>query len=178
MAKLTAQQEAYCKARVYDGLTQRQAMLKAYPKRETWSGKSVDEVASRLEKNIKIKSRMDFLASKIEKETRKLALWSREDSIEQLKNIVDINRQEIDRLKQVYEDEEKRMIQLKADDPGNAKALNRQIFDVKKKNRISQPSVKAVQEAVAEMNRMHGYNESNINMNTNVVFTGEEEMLE
>lgn len=64
--------ENYCLARA-DGLTQRQAMLKAYPKRAKWKSSAIDSAAARLEADRRIKARIIYLKSAI----AKLAILSR-----------------------------------------------------------------------------------------------------
>lgn len=52
--------EAYCRARA-TGKSQRQAMLEAYPSRESWSENALDVQASKLEANPKVNLRLEYL---------------------------------------------------------------------------------------------------------------------
>ena len=55
--KLTEKQEKYCQERA-NGKSQYDSYLIAYPKSQKWKRSSVDEVASKLERNVKIISRI------------------------------------------------------------------------------------------------------------------------
>jgi len=79
--KLTAQQEAFCKC-IADGMNQSDAYRSAYDATNT-TDKSVNELASRAMKNVKIASRVKELKSKLENKQ----LWSREHSVKVLANI-------------------------------------------------------------------------------------------
>jgi len=78
---LTAKQEAFAQA-VADGMTQSDAYRKAYDTK-TKSDKSVNEVSSQLMANLKVASRVAELRAKLEAK----ALWSREDSVNVLKQV-------------------------------------------------------------------------------------------
>lgn len=64
--------ETYAQLRA-QGKTQRQAMLGAYPSRASWTGKSVDTAAARLESKTEVKRRIDFL----KREAARLSVVSR-----------------------------------------------------------------------------------------------------
>lgn len=82
--KLTAKQEAFCIGLEIEKLTQRQAYIKAFnPKTST--NKSIDELSSRMAKNVKIQSRREELRDKVEKE----AIWSKIEMLRDLKKIKD-----------------------------------------------------------------------------------------
>ena len=52
----------------------------------------------------------------------------------------------------------------------------REILKQRKLRRASQVNNKGIIDAVAELNKMQGFNEETINMNGTVVFAGEEEL--
>jgi len=79
--KLTAQQEAFCKC-IADGMNNSDAYRSAYDVSKT-TDKSVNELASRAMKNVKIASRVKELKAKLESKQ----LWSREHSVKVLANI-------------------------------------------------------------------------------------------
>lgn len=78
---LTAKQEAFAQA-LADGLNQSDAYRKAYDVQEA-TGKSVNELASKLAKNVKVASRVDELRGKLEEK----ALWTRQKSVAVLADI-------------------------------------------------------------------------------------------
>ena len=49
-------------------------------------------------------------------------------------------------------------------------------MELRKSRRASQVNNKGITEAVAELNKMQGFNEETINMNGSVVFSGEEDL--
>ena len=81
---LTPKQEAFAQA-VADGMTQSDAFRRAYDT-SNYTDKSVNEKASQLMADVKIKSRVEGLKAKLEAK----ALWSREDSVNTLKRIVEL----------------------------------------------------------------------------------------
>lgn len=78
---LTAKQEAFAQA-VADGMTLTDAFKRSYDTTK-YTPKSVNEKASQLMANVKIKSRIEELKAKLEAK----ALWSREDSVNVLKQV-------------------------------------------------------------------------------------------
>ena len=79
MKNLTLKQERFVKALV-EGKSQRQAYREAYPSSLTWKNESVDNKASKLFADAKIKARYNELMKEIHKE----ALYTRENAINDL----------------------------------------------------------------------------------------------
>ena len=79
MVFLTQKQEAFVKALIA-GKSQRQAYREAYPSSLTWKNESVDNKASKLFADAKIKARYNELMKEIHKE----ALYTRENAINDL----------------------------------------------------------------------------------------------
>lgn len=88
MAKLTAKEEKYVHALVYDGLSQRKAYRVAYPSSRNWKDRTVDKRASDLFNKPYILGRFDELTEEMKNKHRDKALWSREESVEQLKWLI------------------------------------------------------------------------------------------
>ena len=76
---LTQKQEAFVKALIA-GKSQRQAYREAYPSSLTWKNESVDNKASKLFADAKVKARYNELMKEIHKE----ALYTRENAINDL----------------------------------------------------------------------------------------------
>ena len=76
---LTQKQEAFVKALIA-GKSQRQAYREAYPSSLTWKNESVDNKASKLFADAKVKARYNELMKEIYKE----ALYTRENAINDL----------------------------------------------------------------------------------------------
>ena len=87
---LTERQEIFVQELV-KGNTQRQAMLKAYPSRKNWKEKSIDAAASTLFKNDKVRERYDELLQQVREVETKKTMWTREESIETLRYVIDVN---------------------------------------------------------------------------------------
>lgn len=79
VVKLTAKQEFYVQGLI-SGLSQREAYKRAYPKTKM-KDKTIDEVASKMLKNTKVYTRY----AEIMDEHKQKALWTREQSVNTLK---------------------------------------------------------------------------------------------
>lgn len=81
--KLSPQQEAFAQA-VANGKSLADAYREAYPKSLHWKPESVWNKASNLIKHAKVLARVDALRA----ELAALQLWSREDSVRALKDVI------------------------------------------------------------------------------------------
>lgn len=87
-------------------------------------------------------------------------LWSKEQSIEQLKYIIKSNREENDRVNNTY-NEQVDLILTKLEEAETAndkEQLLNEILELKKKRRNSTINNNAILSAVTELNKMHGFN--------------------
>lgn len=80
MTKLTAKQELYVQGLV-TGLSQRKAYREAYPSSQKWKDSTVDSKASHLLKEDKVSARYSELMN----EHKEKAMWTREESVNVLK---------------------------------------------------------------------------------------------
>lgn len=172
---ITKQQEIFINELI-KGATQRQAYLKAYPDRKNWKGSSLDVQASKLFKKDKIRQRYDELLSQIREREQKKTIWTREESIETLKYIIEINKRDLERIQKAMDDELEFLQQQLIEQPERVVELVEQLIKKRKSRVASQVNNKGIIEAVAELNRMQGFNEETINLNGTVVFTGEDEL--
>lgn len=92
MANLTAKQEKYVQGLI-SGLSQREAYKRAYDT-TNWKDESIDQKASVLLKNVKVRSRYEQLMN----EHKDKALWTREKAVEELLFILDFSKKEIKEL--------------------------------------------------------------------------------
>lgn len=92
MANLTAKQEKYVQGLI-SGLSQREAYKRAYDT-TNWKDESIDQKASVLLKNVKVRSRYEQLMD----EHKDKALWTREKAVEELLFILDFSKKEIKEL--------------------------------------------------------------------------------
>jgi len=151
-------------------------MLKAYPSRKNWKENSIDAAASTLFKNDKVRKRYDELLQQVREEETKKTMWTREQSIETLKYVIEVNKKDLERINKAFEEELEVLQKLMQEEPEKAPQYLREILKQRKLRRASQVNNQGIIDAVAELNKMQGFNEETINMNGTVIFTGEEEL--
>jgi hypothetical protein len=110
-----------------------------------------------------------------ERETEKTR-WTREQSIETLRYVIDVNRKDLERIDRAAEEELELLHQMMIEDPERATSYIKEILKKRKARRASQVNNKGITDAVAELNKMQGFNEETINLNGTVVFEGEDEL--
>ncbi len=71
---LTSKQEAFVQA-LFKGKTQRQAYYEAYPTSRTWAENSVDNKASVLYRNAKVRARLDELNAKLQSKQENAVIY-------------------------------------------------------------------------------------------------------
>lgn len=172
---LTEKQEIFVQSLV-KGYSQRQSYLKAYPHRTKWKENSIDAAASTLFKNDKVRKRYDELLQQVREVETKKTMWTREESIETLRYVIDVNKRDLERIQDAAEEELELLQQQIEENPENATVLVQLMLKQRKSRRASQVNNKGITDAVAELNKMQGFNEETINMNGTVVFTGEDEL--
>ncbi len=172
---LTKPQEIFIQE-LLKGNTQRQAYLKAYPSKKKWKESSLDSAASSLLKNEKVKTRYEQLLNNMREKEQEKTMWTREQSIETLRYVIDVNKKDLDRINKAFEEELETLQKLMQEDPEKAPQYLREILKQRKLRRASKVNNQGIIDAVAELNKMQGFNEETINMNGTVVFTGEEEL--
>lgn len=173
--RITKQQEIFVQSLV-EGDSQRKAYIKAYPSRKKWKDNSIDCEASKLFNQPKIKQRYDELLKQVREEETKKTMWTREQSIETLRYVIDVNKKDLERINKAYEEELELLQKMMVEDPERAPLYLQQIIKQRKSRRASQVNNKGITDAVAELNKMQGFNEETINMNGIVIFEGEEEL--
>lgn len=171
----STQQEAFIQA-LLKGDSQRQAYLKAYPKRASWKGNSLDVEASKLFNNPMIKLRYEKLLAELQKEEQEKTKWTREQSIDTLKYVIGKNKEDLERIQTACEDELLGLLAMIQLDPNKAVYYTELAIKQRKQRRISSIHNSGIVGAVAELNKMQGFNEETINMNETVRFCGEEEL--
>jgi len=172
---LTKPQEIFIQE-LLKGSTQRQAYLKAYPSKKKWKESSLDSAASNLLKNEKVRTRYEQLLNKMREKEQEKTMWTREQSIETLRYVIDVNKKDLERINKAFEEELEVLQKLMQEDPEKAPQYLQQILKQRKLRRASKVNNQGIIDAVAELNKMQGFNEETINMNGTVVFTGEEEL--
>ena len=173
--RLTKAQEIFVQE-LLKGNTQRQAYLKAYPSKKNWKVSSLDSNASVLFKQVKVRHRYDELLNEMREIETEKTRWTREQSIETLRFIIDTNKKDIERINEAFDEELELLQEMMIKDPEKAPQYLNEILKRRKTRRSSQVNNKGITDAVAELNKMQGFNEENINLNGTVIFTGEDEL--
>lgn len=173
--RLTKPQEIFIQELV-KGKSQYESYIKAYPSKKKWKRNSIDCEASKLFKNPKIKQRYQEVLNTMREKEQANTQWTREQSIETLRYVIDINKKDLDRINKAAEEELELLQRLMLEDPERAQQYVREILKQRKARRASQVNNKGITDAVAELNKMQGFNEETINLNGTVVFEGEEEL--
>lgn len=173
--KLTKAQEVFVNA-ILQGLSQRQAYLKAYPLKRKWAESSVDVEASKLMKQPKVVQRYEELMRTMRQEEQDKTKWTREESIRTLRSVIDVNLKEVERINQAAEEELEEILNLIKVDPNNAQKYVRGALKMRQMRRLSGVHNGGIVAAVAELNKMQGFNEETINLNGAVVFSGMDDL--
>lgn len=175
--RLSLQQEIFI-TEVLKGTPQRHAYLAAYPAHREWAWPSIDAAASALAKNPKVKTRLENRLRECRAVEQQEALWDREQSIVALKKVIEQNQKELQRIDESYEEEIQMLIDRVEKNPKKASAYIKEVLLKKRSRRVSSIYNNGIVAAVAELNKMQGFNEQNINLNGSVVFEGEDEIPE
>lgn len=175
--EISPQEEIFIQE-VLKGNPQRKAYVKAYPKRMNWKPSALDSAASRLFNSDKIRTRYDELLVAMRAEEVEKTQWTREQSINTLRYVIDKNQQEVERIQTASEEELQLLLEQIQQDPANAIKYAAIALKQRKTRRMSAVHNQGIVSAVAELNKMQGFNEETINMNNTVQFVGEEEIPE
>lgn len=174
--KLTPKEEKFVNLLV-QGQTQRQAYKGAYDTSRIKES-TIDVYASRIFKKPKVFARYQELLAEMREREKVKSEWSREQSIETLRFVIDTNRQDLERIQQASIEELEILQKQVIENPELAPQLIAMMIQQKKKTRANKTNNDALISATTALNQMLGYNEQTINMNGTVVFEGEDELPE
>jgi Fe2+ transport system protein FeoA len=172
--RLTPAQEEFCQ-QIMQGLSQRQAYYIAYPNSKKWKETSVDCNASQLMDNTKVKQRLLEMGYK---DTKKVE-WTRKKALETINYVMDINRQDIERMQEGYQTEidikevqlmqYAQMMTMPNVDTNriakNMQEITNEIAQLKKQRRINGTNIKGIYEGAKILNRMFGYDITKVEIN-------------
>ena len=165
---LTPRREAFIQA-IVAGKSQRSAYRAAFPKSEAWSDRAVDVNACKLFQGTDIQLRYTAL---IEQSADK-ALWSFQQSVIELKSLLDLSHDEIDRIRGSRDDE---VAWIKAEientgDKSKEASLRKKLYETMRMPILTSPIVSALLGSIDRLNKMHGfYTDIFIQNNTTVIF--------
>lgn len=172
---LSVQLEMFVQALVR-GMSGSEAMLYAYPERKTWKPDSLKSQAYKLIHRPNVKARYDELLEEFRNREREKTGWTREQSIQALKFVIDSNKKDVERIYEAYEQELEELQKQIEQNPELAQDLLSLKIKQRKKLRSTITNNNGIIAAVAELNKMQGYNEQNVNMNGMVVFQGDDNL--
>lgn len=173
--RITIQQERFVNE-VLKGKKQTEAFIIAYPHSKKWKPASVTCEASKLMAQPKVRKRFEELQEEFREREKEKTGWTREQSIETLRFVIDTNKKDLERIQQASEQELEQIQKAIKENPADAEALIVMMLEKKRKIRANMTNNSALIAATAELNKMQGYNEQNINMNGTVVFTDEDKL--
>lgn len=175
--RLTHNQEVFVNQLAL-GKSQREAYKIAYPKYAKWKDSSIDSNAHKLFKKTEVRLRYEELIKEMREQEQENTMWTREESIATLRYVIDKNKEDLERIQDAAEEELQHLLDLATHEPDPIKVQGYIAQALKKRQmrRISGVHNGGIVSAVAELNKMQGFNEETINMNSQVVFTGEDQL--
>lgn len=167
--ELTQQQKIFVNE-ILKGSSRKEAFVKAYPLTINWKDNTINARAYAMMQNPTIKAQLD----KANKRERIKAQWTRERALEEINYILDINRKDIDRISQAYdEDISLQLAKLeslgtrletedlddkeRADIEKSIELAANKIISLKKQRRVNSVNINGILNAAKVLNRMFGY---------------------
>jgi hypothetical protein len=137
--------------------------------------------AARYEADPLVKGRIAELVRQGRAELEQTASWTRQRAVDTLTEIVDLNLAEARRMRQAIDDEVLDIL-AQLDDEGLSEHKERELLgELRKLNRrkvLTSIYNQGVTNAVAELNKMHGFLETTVKHDHQVTFCGEEQLTE
>lgn len=172
---LTPKQEKFVDG-ILEGKTQYQAYIDAYPRAKTYKRKSIDELASNLMKNIKIKSRLQELGWKDKTEV----MITRKNMIKRIEKVMQLHEEEMERIQQAYQADKQRVMEeisgwMKLLNQPNMdnKAVQSQInqltqklIQMEKQRTLNSVNTSGILKAADRINRMMGFDITKVEITT------------
>lgn len=172
--KLTQGQEIFIRE-VVNGRSHIEAHKIAYPKSKS-SDKVRSDIAYRIMSKPAVRERYEQLLQEMREREQEKQIWTRELATENLRFLVEEHRREIVRIQQAYEEELEILAKNLKEHPEQADQIISKMISAKKSTRIDFTSSKGMTAAIAELNKMQGFNEQNVNVNGTVLFEGEDDL--
>lgn len=174
--RLTPKQEKFVDG-ILEGKSQYQSYIEAYPNAKNWKRNSVDCNASQLMEDTKIKQRLKELGWKDKKKVE----WTRKRALEEINYVLDINKQDIERQQEGFEEQlsiKEQQLQQLIDllaIPGidvksvqeTIKTTMQEISVMKQRRRISAVNINGILNAAKVLNRMFGYDITKVEIEAN-----------
>ena len=169
--RLTPKQEEFCQ-QIMLGKTQYESYITAYPKSKKWTRATIDVAANHMMSNNKIIIRLKELGYKDAKKVE----WTRQKALETINYVMDMNRQDMERIAEAYQTEldiyevklnQKKQEMTLAAAKGDAKRtleiagemqdITNEMQQLRKQRRTNATNIKGIFEGAKILNRMFGY---------------------
>lgn len=140
--------------------------------------KSLGASGYQLAQRPKMANRIMELVKAREDQNTKALEWTRTKSIEKLHYVINCCQAEINRVNKAFEDELQFLEEQinETSDPAEIRKLVNKMIKLRQKSHLNKIQISGITDAIAELNTMHGFNESNVNINSAVSFVGEEDL--
>ncbi len=176
---LDANQNRFVMA-IINGSTLSDAILEAYPHTKALSPTARSSKGGKLKRVPKIAEAIEKRSIQLQQACEIEAKWERSDSIKTLRDVIDRNVNELNRINDAFETETDALLDAidREEDEMAKAALMADYIKQQKTRRISKIHNSAIIESVSELNKMQGYNLTNFEIGSDAVvqFVGEEEI--
>lgn len=172
---LTPEEESFCRD-VAMGKTYTEAFKTHFPERAGVC-KNVTSAAYSMTQKVHIATHIKDLMEARKEVAIEGMRWTREKSIEALNYVINVCKNDIQKVQKAQEEELQFLLECTQDpdkSPSDIQDIVREMLKLRKRSSINKVQVAGIIDAVAELNTMHGFNETNINHNAPVTFIGEE----
>lgn len=172
---VTPKQEQFIE-NIIRGMSRTDAYLEVFEHRRGKDRQTTSNLAYKLFNKPQVKQKYEQLLEEHRAREREKTEWTRQQSIEALQFVVNTNKKDLERIQQAAQEELEQLEKDIAENPELARELVAAMIKQKKKTRANLVNNTGIISAVAELNKMQGYNEQNINMNSAVMFTGDDQL--
>lgn len=177
--RLSKQIEVFIQA-IVSGDNQKEAYLKAYPKKASWKNTSLNVASCNLFRKPIVQQRFKEAIEAMRKHEQDKTLWVREEAITNLRFIIDENKKEVERLNKSYE-EEMDLIAKEIENTTDIEVIKKmqlKIISKNKQKRLSSTYNQGITMAIAELNKMSGFYNDNSGVDKTVKFLNEDKVPE
>lgn len=172
---LTDKQEAFVQ-NLLRGMSKKDAYIMAYPAARGGTVTNPNLNANRLLAKAHVRARYETLLAEHRERESVVTGWTREQSIHALQFVIDTNRKDLERIIEAGEQELEQLQKTLEEHPEEAQLVLAQMIKNKKKARANLVNNQGIISAVAELNKMQGFNEQNVNMTGVVSFSGDDQL--
>lgn len=179
---LTKMQEKFVTLVAVEQMSQANAYREAYPTSKKWTQACVEVQAFKTLKIPNVQKYYNSLIQSLRDESIRTATWSREKAIEAATFVYESGRKEIERIERAFEEEiDALMLELEQAveanmDASTIREIREKITKARKAKRMAMTPTQAMQGAMETLNKLQGYNKEVIDINADVVFSGEDKL--